>query len=288
MPADQQISSSQPIKRFDLGCEDHIDFILDMHSGDKVCTDCGLVIEDGLSPEENLCYFSNGDLKKSAEDHGFELLLRDKILMTCAYLGLDGNALLIETTLNLFMDLFKLRKKDNCSTQSKALSGSVSGLHRQLLEKEQNREYLAYSLWESLNRQGIAIMAYKVAGVCDVLPNSILRVEKKFKLMSTYCSLTEFVETSCNRIGFGFSLTKPVTQLADRIKCSYYGKNKDVVFHACLYKVYSYKKLNQPEDIDSFVDSVCCAIIKNEQVREILRTIPDIMILSTNDVIFKK
>lgn len=281
MSSHHQIPSTTPIV-----CDDkHENTTFDVHTGEEICTTCGLVLDKGISPNDVMCYSTILE-EKSSTQLGFELMLRDKLLDICSILHFDGNALLIDTALHLYLELTKLPISEK--TGGKAYSSSTASLQRQLFDHERNRECLAFCLWESLHRQGIAISAYKIAAVCEVLPSSLLKVEKDYKKSTTFCSLTEYVETCCNRLGFKYCFTKPTTQLANKVKCYFFGKNQDLIFIACLLSIYMHKKRYQAGDIDPYLEDICTQHKSRDEVIEVMKTFPEYIITNSNDLIFKK
>ena len=284
--------------------------VIDQHSGDIVCSSCGVVMNeriawDEVSPQINSRKtdgekqrvektINDEEEKKTSSSHAessiFEIVLRDRILDITSCLNLSDNSLLISSAYDIYVEVIKLHPKS-----MKSASASSSTLIRNL-NNPLYKSILAFSIWEALNRQNISIKPHKIATQCDVLPGSMLKVEKIFNRSSTYCCYTTYVLNTCDRLGLNYKVTKPTTQLMEMLKTQYYGKDRTALLCACLLRVYDYKKLVNCNDLDIFSKTACDITwlsnyfeISIESIKNKIKLIPKFEINESNDIcVFKK
>lgn len=204
----------------------------DVHTGDLICLDCSFVLEERLQSRN--AFLSSGSTNSTNSRTWQAVIVKDAIVDVLAHpcLGLEDNQFICDTAYSIYSEL--------CET-----SGPIQRIENRKLPRyytklfiitnEQCRSYLAYSIWEALNRQETPKSPHLIARVCDVLPSCILKVEKLYNRSSTNCSLASIVEGECSQMSVPFRITKLVRQISEKVEPLCYGRNPIIVFAGALH-----------------------------------------------------
>lgn len=309
-------------------CDHRDSIITDYHSADSICTSCGFVLEERMSfshremssishpPPTPDTRVRGGELQADmtmgrrghkserestlrrqiydgrGESHALELLIRENILDALATLHMEENSFLCDTAFNIFLELSQLAT-DRCGNVCHFGGGKIETLTLKRLDSDKSRAFLAFAIWESLNRQGTPKSPHVVSAICRVEPNTILRIEKIFEKGSTYCDLTSFITTECDRIYVPYRKIKLVISLIEHVKYVTFGRKPLVVFIAFLHSITCCLNkdkalpLQYSADRHFTSDYLCNKYnICQKSVEKIVKLIPEFNIVS-NVIVFK-
>lgn len=241
-------------------CE-HKRTIDDHHTGDIVCTDCGLVfherIQMGNSSRSMMCLSrpvsASPSVSTVASEWESALLgdhrvVRNEMMETCHRLHIESTSI-VESAVELMRYLaIKNGRWMNPSTR---------------------RRVFAFALWETLNRANCPRTPQAIAHACGISPSSMLRVETELgagRLINkmwrrdplhshfpshlsdtTYCPPHEFVDMLSGMLDLPFAVAFLTMKLLKKFEDEYFGVNPDLllagafshVLHA--FRVYTAK-----------------------------------------------
>lgn len=140
-----------------------------------------------------------------------------------------------------------------------------------------NRAKLAYGLWEALNRQKTPRSVRDIAHVFSVEPKQLLKLEKTFKLQSTFAEVKDYVEPVCAFLTIKRKLRPVVEKIITEIQDEHYGRTPEVLIAAVIVKTFLYSgtELTVSEQFDLTPDRMCKILdISWKNVREVANIIP--------------
>jgi len=246
-------------------CE-HTSDITDLSSGDRVCTECGLVLDERMAVEPDrvepsvrapvhfrkqlVCRWQASQPPPAADDNAVdgtatfaaqplpsgtgptpaeELRLREEILDIACLIHMD-TGLLVEQTLDV------LREVTGRPAADRAQSGRPALIPALITGRE--RAVLAFAIWEAMNRIGAPRPPHDVAFLCGVEPGELLRVERQHpSATSTYCRPSQYVDAICGCLQYPKSIVNAVRTYVERIEDEVYGRRPELIVAACIYTV---------------------------------------------------
>ena len=154
-------------------CE-HSKTIDDLHSGDTVCCDCGLVLQERItmgnacaslcgpsSPPPPLVRSSSTETVASEWESGLlgdHRVVRNEMLETCARLHIS-DAYVADNAVDMMRYLVVNKGR--------------------MMNLAAKRQVFAFALYETLNRMGIPRTPQLIAHSCGISPSALLRVESE-------------------------------------------------------------------------------------------------------------
>ena len=224
---------------------DHPAIVDDHHSGESMCSECGLVVSPDyafsvndvdtadtasdplvvtLQPTDLVAVIPPEHVPVKATD----FMKREFLLDVCAMLHLDANSSLLESALDIYNRLQHINQTSLKLKRSRDY---------RLRNFEKYKVHLAFALWEALNRQGTPWRPHKIAQAFDVPPSAILNVEKIFETSATYCKIQTIAETECAHLDVPYKIVKLVTNLISEIEPFCYGRTPSIIIAAALLSV---------------------------------------------------
>ena len=209
---------------------DHSACIDDQHSGDVVCTSCGVVVTDHISfptlSASNYSMNTRNDEKRLT--YVENIVLREKIMNVCSQLHLDENSIFVDCVVNIYQNIF-YKEFENNEEKSKKKKNLANSSEQDCL--------LAFAVWEALNRQGTPWSPHAIAQVFGIDSNQLLKAEKKYNFGSTYCGLVAIIETECQHLLIPFHIVDLIKQLAAEIEPLCYGRKPEIVIVSCILSI---------------------------------------------------
>lgn len=101
-----------------------------------------------------------------------------------------------------------------------------------------NRAKLAYAMWEALNREEIPRSVRVIADLFSVTPNSMLKVEKHYKLTSTFLEFSDYVKPICAFLSMRYPLTLVVLNIVKDIQDRFCGRQPETFIAAVIVKTF--------------------------------------------------
>jgi len=243
----------------------HEENITDLSTGDRVCTGCGLVLDERIPVEP--CHRQDGAVtsaplpprKKflhrwrsaspgnipacddnatdgsdegaakhfSPSSRGEELRLREEILDIACQFYMDTGCL-VEQALSVLREIASAVDGERIAKRRVPLFTAIlSG---------QERAVFAFALWEAMNRIGAPRPPHDVAALCDASPRDMLRIERRHpRVGSTYCHPADYVDVICGCLQQSRATTAAVRARVERVQEELYGRRPELIVAACLY-----------------------------------------------------
>lgn len=238
--------------------------------------ECGLVINEHMSPLAHEDTF--GHLNKITSR-----VIRQVVIDTLQWLHLESNSVLIDTAVELYNQAsYPIGSTKREETKLSSLSAECASL----FACDKKREYLAYAIWEALNRQGIPKNPQDIAKICDVQPKCFLKIEKKLGKNSTDCRLSLIAEGACNARAYPYRFIRLMVQLCDAMEGCCFGRNPHTVVAACVDAILRRSKCNEfltiSRDVCSEFNVTRSTLLAIEK-----QCIPEFHIRDSSEIVFK-
>ena len=246
----------------------------DQSTGDSICSLCARVLGQSYSYSPPIVLHPRSreeilPLSSLSNDNwenvrwADKILLRESLMDICARLHLD-NQCIVESVLSLYLRI--LKKTDTPLNQ---------------LLQEKHRPKVAFALWEVLKRQNIGISPITVATVCEVLPSSLLDVEKMSGVQSTNPCPADFVSQLEEGMQLPFKAAQLIKKCAEALEEYMFGRKPENVTAAVAMCVAACVKVNKDENNEDtpeywlrIIDTTCVCRILNvrpKSVRPLIR-----------------
>ena len=185
----------------------HLNFIEDCHTGDTICTDCGLILSC-FTPSLNTHISLNIESSSQNLEH-----MKEKISDILAHLFIFS-----EDIINF------------CTQQAaKILSKTTDTLSK--------NKYLAFSIFESLNILEIPCSPISISQILNVKPEELLKLEKTLNRSIAQCPPSFFVDKITSCLFFPFYFTKKIKEKTISFQSKCFSKPETLIAAIILLQI---------------------------------------------------
>ena len=203
----------------------HLREVMDVHSDDVICQDCGLVLNSGVSLlEEGMSALELGESRVQR----LELRVREDIMDVCARLYQDSSCIL-----------------EDAVVEFKKLNPSLR-LNRRA------KDYMAYSIWRAMEKQGVPRSPQDVAAAAGACSLRVLRLIESLGRGGEHGARfrpSSYAEIACNLCGLPPYFAQLVKDVLLRKEGCYFGyRPETVTVSALLATLESFRDLKRRKE----------------------------------------